>query len=124
MFKFRQLNIGLVLITMLFACSNPMPVLEGIDTEAWKADRNGCKGERSRMMEAVQSQKEKLKTLSEMDLVKLLGRPDENQLLERNQKFYKYYLDPGPGCTNSDVAPKMLILRINAMGLTKETLIK
>lgn len=59
-----------------------------------------------------------------MDLVHLLGRPDENQLLDRNQKFYKYYIERGPSCDSSSIEPKMLILRINAMGLTKETLIK
>lgn len=59
-----------------------------------------------------------------MDVVQLLGRPDENQLLERNQKFYTYYLEPGPLCENSKEGAKKLILRFNAMGLAKEVMIK
>lgn len=76
------------------------------------------------MIDAINSEKEKLKALSEMDLVKLLGRPDENQLLDRSQKIYTYYLEPGPNCEHSKPDAKKLILRINAMGLAKETLIK
>ncbi|HEY5691902.1 MAG TPA: hypothetical protein VIS49_10625 [Cyclobacteriaceae bacterium] len=124
MYNFRQLSWYLLLIILFAACSKPLPALEGVDLELWKSDRNACHGERAKMMEAIVSQKEKLKTLSEMDLVGLLGRPDENQLLDRNQKFYKYYLEPGPPCDHSVIEPKMLILRINAMGLTKETLVK
>lgn len=124
MFKFKLLSYFIVFTTLFASCSNPLPTLEGVDTEVWKADRNGCKGDRIKMMEAIDSQKEKLKKLSEMDLIELLGRPDQNQLLERNQKFYKYYLEPGSPCGQSMGDPKMLILRINAMGLTKETLLK
>lgn len=59
-----------------------------------------------------------------MDLVDLLGRPDENQLLDRNQKFFKYYLEPGPNCDNPKVDAKKLVLRFNAMGLAKEVMIR
>lgn len=124
MYNFKQLSSCLVLIMLFASCAKPLPVLEGVNLEVWKSDRNGCQGKRAKMIEAVVSEKEKLKTLSEMDLVELLGRPDENQLLDRNQKFYKYYLEPGPACDQSSTEPKMLILRINAMGLTKETLVK
>lgn len=124
MHNFKQLSCCLLLIILFAACSKPLPTLEGVDLDLWKSDRNACLGERTKMMESIISQKEKLKTLSEMDLVELLGRPDENQLLDRNQKFYKYYLEPGPPCDQSVIEPKMLILRINAIGLTKETLVK
>ncbi len=59
-----------------------------------------------------------------MDLVQLLGRPDENELLTRNQKFFIYYLEPGPQCKSPVDHAKKLVLRINAMSLTKETQIK
>lgn len=75
-------------------------------------------------MESIADQREKLKKLSEMDLFELLGRPDENQLLERNQKFFTYYLEPGPGCDNPKEDAKKLILRLNAMGLAKEVTIR
>ncbi len=98
-----------------------MPHLEGIDLELWKADRHGCNGARASMIDAMMKEKEKLKKLSEMELVELLGRPDESQLLPRNQKFFRYYMNLGPRCEKHTSRPKVLILRINAMGLTKET---
>lgn len=76
------------------------------------------------MIEAITEQKEKLKALSEMDIIKLLGKPDENDLLQRSQKFYVYYLEPGPRCDQPEADPKKLILRMNAMSLTKEVQVK
>lgn len=123
MHHFKSLNFFLILF-VLAACGKPLPELNGIDLTAWKRDRNGCNGNRTKDIEAITREKEKLKALSEMDLVKLLGRPDENQLLTRNQKIYTYYLEPGPACENPSPDAQKLILRINAMGLAKETLIK
>lgn len=76
------------------------------------------------MITAITKEKEKLKVLSEMDIIQLLGRPDENDLLQRSQKFYVYYLEPGPLCDQSKAEAKKLILRMNAMSLTKEVQIK
>lgn len=122
MSNFSRLSLIFILLTL--SCGKPLPALEGIDLKAWKEDRNGCSGNRAAMIDAITQQKEELKALSEMDLVELLGRPDENQLLDRNQKIYAYYLEPGPACDSSKSEPRQLILRINAMGLAKETLIK
>lgn len=122
--NFKRLSFFFFLLIVLSACSGSLPELVGVDSTNWKADRNGCNGIRTSMIEAITAEKEKLKALSEMDLIQLLGRPDVNQLLERNQKFYIYYLEPGPDCDLPTTNQKKLILRINAMGLTKETLIK
>ncbi|MEZ4972992.1 MAG: hypothetical protein R2820_06755 [Cyclobacteriaceae bacterium] len=122
MSNFSQLS--LIFILLALSCGKPLPTLEGVDLKMWKEDRYGCLGYRAPMIDAITQQKEELKALSEMDLVELLGRPDENQLLDRNQKIYAYYLEPGPACDSSKSEPRQLILRINAMGLAKETLIK
>ncbi len=119
---FKSLSFLLTLF-LFVSCGKPLPELNGIDLTSWKSDKNGCLGKRSKEIEAITSEREKLKALSEMDLVNLLGRPDENQLLTRNQKIYTYYLEPGPACKNSSPNPRKLVLRINAMGLAKETLI-
>lgn len=124
MYDSRRLSFFILSLSLLFSCSQPLPTLKGIDLELWKADRNGCNGSRQQMIEAMASEKEKLKKLSEMDLVQLLGRPDENELLTRNQKFFIYYLEPGPQCQSPVDHARQLVLRINAMSLTKETQIK
>lgn len=122
--SFKQLSPLLLFFVLLSSCSSSLPTLEGVDLELWKGDKNGCNGDRSKMIAAITHEKEKLKVLSEMDIIKLLGRPDENDLLQRSQKFYVYYLEPGPLCDQPNVEPKQLILRMNAMSLTKEVQIK
>ncbi|HEX6892106.1 MAG TPA: hypothetical protein VF141_15470, partial [Chryseolinea sp.] len=61
--------------------------MEGIDVTTWKNDKKGCAGERLEMKEAILSQKDKLLALSELDIVDLLGKPDQEELYKRNQKF-------------------------------------
>ncbi|HZX74796.1 MAG TPA: hypothetical protein VFE57_10260, partial [Cyclobacteriaceae bacterium] len=96
------------------------PLLEGVDTELWKSDKYGCLKQRIQFISAITSQKDKLKSLNEDDIIDLLGRPDQNELYSRNQKFYRYFLEPGPSCEGAVENPKRLIIRFNAIGLAKE----
>jgi len=101
-----------------------MPTLEGFDVEKWSADRNGCNEVRTTMRSAIDSQKEKLLALDQMEIVKLLGRPDQNELSTRNQKFFYYYIEPGPSCEHpTEGLPERLAIRFNAVGLAKEVAI-
>jgi hypothetical protein len=111
-----SLKLSAALLAMfLISCGKDLPTLE-IDIEKWKTDKNGCLGSRKTMESSLQSEIPKLKGLSEMNIIKLLGRPDENELYERNQKFYTYFISPGPLCTNKDSSFNKLVLRFNAMG--------
>ena len=77
------------------------------------------------MFEVVQSQKEKLLSLSEAEVMGLLGRPDENELYKRNQKFFYYNILPARSCTGkTDSLTARLVIRFNAMGLAKEVTIE
>ena len=105
---------------LLFSCGQSTPVLEGIDTELWKSDKYGCLQQRIQFITPITNQKDKLKSLTEDDVIDLLGRPDQNELYSRNQKFYRYFLEPGPSCKNAVANPKRLIVRFNAIGLAKE----
>lgn len=107
------------MVLIVSACGKPLPQFENMDLEVWKADRNGCKHGREKMIESLKAQKDKLKGLSEDDIMKLLGRPDQNELWKRNQKFFKYFLSPSKNC-GSDSAEVKLIIRFNAMSLAKE----
>jgi hypothetical protein len=103
-------------------CGTPLPKMDGVDLNAWKNDKNGCSGLREKMKELVIQQKDKLLSLTETDIVSLLGKPDETELYKRNEKFYKYYFTNGPGCA-STAKGKSITLRFNAMGLLKETVV-
>jgi hypothetical protein len=110
-------RLSILLIAILFiACGKDLPQLDGVDTAQFKEDKNGCSGVRQTMEASLQSEMSKLKGLSEANVQILLGRPDQNELYKRNQKFYYYFLSPGPGCSSPDSAAHRLALRFNAMG--------
>lgn len=106
------------------SCGKELPHLQGIDLKAWKTDRGGCHGERTSFIEPMTSQKDLLKALDEMQIVELLGRPDQNELYTRKQKFYIYLMEPGPACANKKEKPKQLVIRFNAMGFAKEVYVE
>lgn len=114
-----------ILLVMLgFCCGKPLPQLEGIDLKQWKDDKFGCNGSREKSIELLSSQKEKLKGLSEDDILKLLGRPDQNELYKRNQKFYHYFVERSTKCDSANQNAKRLSIRFNAVDLAKEVVIE
>ena len=73
------------------------------------------------MAEALLSQKEKLLSLSELEIVDVLGKPDQQELYKRNQKFYYYFIKPSRDCNPSLSGNSLrLVIRFNAVGLAKE----
>jgi len=69
------------------------------------------------------AQKEQILGKAEHDVLKIMGRPDKNELYRRQQKFYIYYLEPGPLCEESLQASdsaSYLSLRFNATGIVNE----
>ena len=111
----------ILLACIAISCGKPLPQFENIDLAKWKNDKNGCQGERLKMLGPLKEQKEKLKGLSENEILKLLGRPDRNELYKRNQKFYEYFIEPGGDC-QKDSTRLILSIRFNAVGLAKEVI--
>ncbi len=120
--NYRALYFIVILFFVVTGCSKPLPTLEKIDIEKWKGDKWGCLNNRLKSLPALIEQKEKLKGLSQDDVVSLLGRPDENELYKRNQKFFHYYIN-SKKC-KSDTIAQRLSLRFNAMGFAKEVLVE
>jgi hypothetical protein len=116
--------VGGTLIALVMGCGKPLPSLDGVNLFDWKNDKNGCIGLRKKMADQVIAQKDKLLALSETDIITLLGKPDQNELYKRNQKFYKYYFQRGPDCVIDSIQPKSMTLRFNAMGLAKEVTVE
>jgi hypothetical protein len=120
MFIFRWLKAA-ALIVILFSCGKPLPHLDEMDLQAWKDDKHGCSGKRASMLDAVNTQTEKLLGYNEQQIISMLGKPDENELYKRNQKFYYYFIQPSKICSPSvSDDPKKLVIRFNAIGLAKE----
>lgn len=115
-----------VLLTIFFSsCGKPLPTLDNIDVQAWKDDKKGCAGKRAAMMTSLQSQTDKFLALDPQDIISLIGKPDENEIYTRNQKFFYYNIEPAQSCASSPVTkPKQLVIRFNAIGLAKEVVIE
>lgn len=111
-------------VLFLVSCSKPLPEITGVDFNVWKNDHKGCKSERGQFIDALKDQRDKLKGLSERDLISVLGSPDRNDLSEHHGKHYYYFVAPGPGCTGADSIGLSLIVRFNATGVSKEVTIE
>lgn len=88
-----------IITTLFFSCSNPNGITEEeFDRKAWQLDRNGCETVRAGLLDDLEKIKPKLEGLDEIDLRKILGKPDFTELYSRNQKFYTYYIDASDKC--------------------------
>lgn len=119
-------SIKLILIatslTTLLSCSGP-DKLGTLDVKAWRNDRGGCSGVRQGLLTNFEQVREQFKGLHVNDLGKLLGRPDVNEIQDRNQKVYVYYVEKGPHCgddTGAKSRARSVFLRVNSVGLVTE----
>lgn len=108
---------------LLLSCGAPAPEWHDIDWDVWKNDKGGCLRQREQFLQPLREQKDKLKRLSEMEIIALLGRPDQNELYKRNQKFFYYWIGPGTTCEGRADSSARLSIRFNAVGKAKEIFI-
>jgi hypothetical protein len=110
-----------ILLLLLSACTK-QPKLDGIDLVKWKADFGGCKGDRLLMRDRLKELKEELKGTSAADMAQILGNPDLDQLADRNQKYYVYFLESGEHCLNikQKSQARSMAIRFSAIGLATE----
>lgn len=118
------MRIILFLLAVLIFASCGGEKLEGFDAEKWKTDDNGCNGQRISMKEIFEFQHEKILGLHENELKAMLGKPDKQELYVRSQKFFVYYLEPGPLCQKGNEFPLTLHIRFNSLGFTNEVFLE
>ncbi|MEQ8925252.1 MAG: hypothetical protein RLO81_05525 [Fulvivirga sp.] len=115
--------ITLLLLALLFSCNN-VPDLPNVDEVLWQSDLNGCKGIRFNQLKAIEMDKDLIKGLNQDEIISVLGKPDQNELYKRNQKFFIYNITPTNCPENDDVIPRQyLSVRFNATGLAKEIIV-
>jgi outer membrane protein assembly factor BamE (lipoprotein component of BamABCDE complex) len=116
-----------LLITFLFSCllfsaCNKSVDLKNFNEIAWQEDKGACQNKRSEMREDLEKAKDQLKGLNQDEIVNVLGRPDENELYKRSQKFFIYYITP-KNCEDQEFEQYIyLSIRFNATGLAKEVI--
>ncbi len=112
----------LLLLTLSLASCTHKPDLQGFPVEKWKADKGGCKGERKLLLADFKKIRQNLKGTSSNDFVDIFGRPDINQIADRNQEYYVYFLEAGPHC--EDITKKSgaasVAIRFSSVGLAAE----
>jgi len=109
-----------VFFVALFGCDQSLPTIEGFDRANWINDQSGCRGSRQAELETLKKSKDRLLCLNQNQMSEILGAPDEHELYERKQKFFYYYVSPGPQCDQPQLNPIRLQIRFSAMGIANE----
>lgn len=120
----RKLIVGTCLLCV--GCAGP-DNLGKLNLKAWRDDRGGCKGRRTQLFNDFMAVRDQIKGIHSNDLGKMLGRPDVNQITDRNQKLYVYYVEKGPQCgenTGAKSNAKSVALRVSAIGLVTEVTVQ
>lgn len=117
----RILTTLALLFLISVSCTN-QPDLVGFNVESFKKDRGGCAGTREKQLDWLKSHKMTWKGVSSNDLDDILGKPDIQQLADRNQEYYIYFLEKGPHCESikNPSKARTMAFRFSAMGLTTE----
>ncbi len=116
-------SVLLAFMVGLSVSCGPAPDTFGkLDLKKWRGDRGGCNGVRTTLLPAFRAEIQNFKGNSANTIGELLGRPDINQIADRNQKFYIYFLERGTHCdrpSEKSSSPSVAI-RMSAIGLATE----
>lgn len=117
----RLLYVMLLGFLFLGACSTPES-LQGFDSETWKDDRYGCESQRAELVDDFEEIRKELYGKKEYVIRNVLGKPDSEELMERNQRIYFYYIEPGEQCSNRQKLSEAnrVQVRINSLGKVSE----
>lgn len=123
--KFSSISAAFIFILITACTSTPELTIAEFDAYRWKRDKYGCSGDRLPMAKALEEEREQLMGFNEQEVLKVLGRADEQELYKRNQKFLRYYLTPNSRCDTTESVeaqkkPSMLQVRLNAIGMVNE----
>ncbi len=117
---------GLVLtlaLGWLLGCGPAPEKLGSLDLVKWREDQNGCKNVRAKLIKDLKAiQQTEIKGRSANEIGTLLGIPDRQQLADRSQKYYVYFVAPGQHCKDRKTvqdSPSVAI-RFSAMGIATE----
>ena len=111
------------LIGMLIGCKEQVS-LPNVNEADWIRDEKGCTGLRIQQLTRMEEDRKLLKGLNQDEIIAVLGRPDQNELYKRNQKFFIYSITPHNCSEAADSLPRTyLSIRFNATGLAKEVVI-
>jgi outer membrane protein assembly factor BamE (lipoprotein component of BamABCDE complex) len=94
--------------------------------KTWKDDEKACLGERKILIDSLLKIKDKFLGYNDLEVRKILGKPDEVELAERSKKYYYYFYTKGSQCEGdtSNIKGKMLQIRFNSTNQVNELTLK
>ncbi|OEK04457.1 hypothetical protein [Roseivirga misakiensis] len=116
--------LGMVVVLLAVTGCAKKDTLGDFDTAKWQEDINGCQAVRAEMIDDLIEVKKDLLGLYQKSIIKLLGQPEEQELSDRSQTYYSYYIDPAPSCENGIENPRILEIRFTSLGIANEVNIK
>lgn len=117
-----------MLSLVLTSCASKVP-LDGMDAELFAADAKACNGYRSGIQGKAAAAAQPLLGHDEKDVIATLGNPEVKELAGRSQKFFRYFLTPGPTCKHDQGAGEagpmlVLLVRFNSLNRVNEISIR
>jgi hypothetical protein len=106
---------------VVFSCDK-VPKLTNFDSVAWRNDLNGCLGDRTRLAAILEPQRGELKMIEAPELIKVLGNPNTIEILQRQQRYYVYWIQNPAKCSDSTATYKEVRVRLSALGKVTEVL--
>jgi outer membrane protein assembly factor BamE (lipoprotein component of BamABCDE complex) len=107
------------------SCSGTTSDLPNFNEKEWIRDKNGCEKLRESMIVPLEASLDRLKGMSENEILEVLGSPDLNELYKRNQKFYIYHITPSIDCGPSESSTqRFLEIRFSATNRAREIMVK
>lgn len=121
----KKLYLFLVLLLTIGACQQGIDI-QNFDEQAFKNDLSGCSGVRKNMKQRLFDITPQLKGLSQSQIKATLGKPDRQELAERNQKYFIYFVEPSLQCKEStkNQEPLTMYIRFSAVNLSTEVSFK
>ena len=118
----KSISACLLCVYLLFSCDSPPDQFGKLNLKKWRGDRGGCNSVRATLVPDFKAEIQNLKGKSSNTIGELLGRPDINQIADRNQKFYIYFIEKGPQCDIAGAKSKSrsVAIRMSAIGLATE----
>lgn len=110
----------LTLLLTIGACQRGIDI-QNFDEQAFKDDLNGCSGIRENMQQQLFENTSQLKGLSQSQIRATLGTPDRQELAERNQKYFIYFIEPSPQCNESTTNQEPLTMYIRFSAVDRAT---
>lgn len=119
----KLLLFALPVILLTTSCTKKIDVGD-FNSEKWISDQQGCSGHRAEMVEDILEIRENLLGLYQKSIIKVLGKPEGEELYERSQTYYWYYIDPSEKCDSTYENPRRLTIRFTALGIANQVDIK